>query len=199
MLYTYIVCLWIDMLLCMLFCRRFFSGNLLLRVFYTVRGGIREFSDLHCCNCLGERRWEGRPRSYFRKPIATWYRAVNIHCFYTSAFLLRVSICLQWMAKSSNVSASSFAWSSVNQLPKLLNCFVRLLRTFFKQESGFWIAFTFQGRSSVSWRWRTFRATKHQQNDIKCWKNSRTHPPSSNNPWALRHRWNQLMEFARRS
>jgi histone-lysine N-methyltransferase SETMAR len=31
-------------------------------------------------------------------------------------------------------------------------------------------AFTFQGRWSVSWIWRTFRATKHQQNDRKCWK-----------------------------
>jgi hypothetical protein len=25
------------------------------------------------------------------------------------------------------------------------------------------MTFTFQGRSSVSWRWRTFSATKHQQ------------------------------------
>jgi hypothetical protein len=41
-------------------------------------------------------------------------------------------------------------------------------RTFFKPESCFWMAFTFQGQSSVSWRWRTFRATKHQQNGRKC-------------------------------
>jgi hypothetical protein len=32
------------------------------------------------------------------------------------------------------------------------------------------MVFTFQGRSSVSWRGQTFRATKHLQNDIKCWK-----------------------------
>jgi hypothetical protein len=32
------------------------------------------------------------------------------------------------------------------------------------------MAFTFQGQSSVSWRWRTFRVTKHQQNKRKCWK-----------------------------
>jgi hypothetical protein len=25
----------------------------------------------YCCNCLGERRWEGRQRSHFRKPIAS--------------------------------------------------------------------------------------------------------------------------------
>jgi hypothetical protein len=52
----------------------------------------------------------------------------------------------------------------------------------------------FQGWLSVSWRWRMFRATKHQQNDRKCWKNLRTHPwrPSPNNPWVRRHRWDQL-------
>jgi hypothetical protein len=38
------------------------------------------------------------------------------------------------------------------------------------------MTFMFQGRSSVSWKWRMFRANKHQQNDRKCWKNSRTHP-----------------------
>jgi hypothetical protein len=56
------------------------------------------------------------------------------------------------------------------------------------------IAFTFQGWSSVSLRWRTFRATKHMQNHRKRWKNSRTHPrrPSPSNPWVHRHRWEQL-------
>jgi hypothetical protein len=75
-----------------------------------------------------------------------------------------------------------------------VKCFMRLWRILFKPDSGFPMAFTFQGRSSVSWRWRTFRATEHQQNDRECWKNSRTHPrrPSPNNPWARRHRWDQL-------
>jgi hypothetical protein len=61
-------------------------------------------------------------------------------------------------------------------------------------DSSFWMAFTFQGRSSVSWRWWMFRVTNHQQNNRKCWKLSRTHsqrlPP--NNPWARRHYWDQL-------
>jgi hypothetical protein len=43
-------------------------------------------------------------------------------------------------------------------------------RAFFKPDSGFWMAFTFEGRSSVSCRWRNFRATTHQQNDRKCSK-----------------------------
>jgi hypothetical protein len=55
------------------------------------------------------------------------------------------------------------------------------------------MAFTFQGWSSVSWRW-TFRVTEHEPDDKKCLKNLRTHPqrPSPNNPWACRHRWDQL-------
>jgi hypothetical protein len=36
-----------------------------------VWGAIGKFPDSYCCNCLGERRWEGRPRSHFRKPIAS--------------------------------------------------------------------------------------------------------------------------------
>jgi hypothetical protein len=35
------------------------------------------------------------------------------------------------------------------------------------------MTFTFQGRSSVSWKWRTFRANKHQQKNRKSWTNSR--------------------------
>jgi hypothetical protein len=67
-------------------------------------------------------------------------------------------------------------------------------RTFFKLDSGFWMAFTFQGQSSVSWRWWMFRVTKHQQNHRKCWNNSRTRPqrPSLHNPWARRQCWDHL-------
>jgi hypothetical protein len=43
-------------------------------------------------------------------------------------------------------------------------------------------------------RWQTFRMTKHQQNDRKCWRNSGIHPqrPSPNSPCACRHHWDQL-------
>jgi hypothetical protein len=43
------------------------------------------------------------------------------------------------------------------------------------------MAFTLQGGWNVSWSWRTFRATKHKQNDRNCWQNPVTHPrrPSS--------------------
>jgi hypothetical protein len=32
---------------------------------------IGKFPNCCCCNCLGERRWEGKPRSHFHKPIAS--------------------------------------------------------------------------------------------------------------------------------
>jgi hypothetical protein len=54
---------------------------------FLIWGYIRKFSD--CCNCLGEERLKGRPRSHFCKPIAsyvTWQCAVYMHCFCTSAF-----------------------------------------------------------------------------------------------------------------
>jgi hypothetical protein len=57
------------------------------------------------------------------------------------------------------------------------------------------MAFTFQGQSSVSWRWQMIRVTKHHQNDRKCWKFlRRTHQqrPSPNNPWARRQCWDQV-------
>jgi hypothetical protein len=62
-------------------------------------------------------------------------------------------------------------------------------RTFFKPDSGFWMAFTFQGWLSVRWRWWTFRAIKYQQNGRKHGKNSRTYPRGSltNNPRTRRH------------
>jgi hypothetical protein len=43
-------------------------------------------------------------------------------------FQVRVSFCLRWMAKSSNVSTRSFAWSLVNPLLTPLKRFERLLQ-----------------------------------------------------------------------
>jgi hypothetical protein len=43
---------------------------------------------------------------------ATWTSII----FKQMLFRLPVSFCLRWMAKSSNVSASSFAWSSINPI-----------------------------------------------------------------------------------
>jgi hypothetical protein len=56
--------------------------------------------------------------------------------------------------------------------------FVRLLEKFLKPDSGFWMAFTFHGRLSVSWKWQIFRVIKRQKNDRKCRKNSRNNVPS---------------------
>jgi hypothetical protein len=105
---------------------------------------IRKFPHSYCCNCLHERKWEGRPRSHFCKPIAIclprdtalWTRTV----FTRVLSQFRVSFCLWWLAKSSNMSESSFARSSVNLLLEALKCFMRLL-----VNSSFRMTFTFQG------------------------------------------------------
>jgi hypothetical protein len=52
---------------------------------------------------------------------------------------------------------------------------LEMLREAFEEHSlsrtaVFWMAFAFQSRSNVSWRWRMFRVTKHQLNDRKCSK-----------------------------
>jgi hypothetical protein len=101
--------------------------------------GIGKCPDCYYCNCLvkDEKGGQGHTSESLLHQSAMWHRAVNTHCFYTSVFRLRVSLCLRWMAKLSNVSALGFAWRSVNPLPKPLECFVRLLEKFFKPDSGF--------------------------------------------------------------
>jgi hypothetical protein len=91
-------------------------------------GDIGKFLDCYCCNCLSE-RWDGRPRSHFRKPIAISLPRDTVmwtHIVF-KWLLFPLSFCPQWMAKSSNVSASHFAWSLLNPLPTPFKCFMRLL------------------------------------------------------------------------
>jgi hypothetical protein len=71
---------------------------------------IGKFPDCYCCNCLGEIRWEAKvilPQAYcitLPRDIALWTSIV----FTRVLIRLRVSFCLRWIAKSSNVSAFSF-------------------------------------------------------------------------------------------
>jgi hypothetical protein len=92
-------------------------------------------------------------------------------------------VCIKFCVKLSE---------SATQTPEMLQR--GFWRTFFKLGSDFWMEFMFQGWSSVSWRWRTFRATKHQLNNRKCWQNSRNDPqrPLLNNPRVCRHCWEQV-------
>jgi hypothetical protein len=61
-----------------------------------VRAAIGKFLDCYCCNCLGERRWEGRPRSHFHKPIASVCHVISCYehilflpeCFFDFVFRL---------------------------------------------------------------------------------------------------------------
>jgi hypothetical protein len=58
---------------------------------------------------------------------ATSHPDVNTHCFYMSARLTSCFVLSAMDGKIEHVSASGFAWSSVNPLPKSLKCFMRLL------------------------------------------------------------------------
>jgi hypothetical protein len=82
---------------------------------------------------------------------------------------LRVLFCLQWMAKLSNMSASSFAWSSVNKLPEPLKCFIRLLENILYVGQRFLNGIHVSRPVECQLKMRTFRVTEHQQNDRKCW------------------------------
>jgi hypothetical protein len=138
---------------------------------------IGKFPGSHCCSCLGERRWEGRPRSHFHKPIlhrsphdtALWTRvAFSTLCFILSAIdgRLEQRVCMKFCVKVGKSTTGT----------------LEMLREAFGGHSC-------QGQSNVSCGWWTFRATKRQQNDRKCWEHP-WRPPS--NPWACRHHWDQL-------
>jgi hypothetical protein len=94
---------------------------------------VWKFLDYSCCNPLGERRWAGRPRSLFRKRISSVCHMtlrsehtctlLSHECFFEFVFRF---VRQGWQMRA-NLSALSFAWCSVNSLPKPLKCFVRLL------------------------------------------------------------------------
>jgi hypothetical protein len=162
------------------------SGNK-VGLFTRVRSGIRKFPESYCCNCLGEWKWEQNQRSHFRKhQSVTWHRAVKMRCFYTSAFS---TSCFVLSAMDGKIK---FCVKLIKSTTETLEMFCEAFgEHFFRSDSGFWMVFTFQGQSSVSLRWRRFRATKHQQNDRKCWKISRNHPwrRSSNATVSLLVEW----------
>jgi hypothetical protein len=149
------------------------------------------FPDCYCCNYLHDKRWEGRPRSCFLKPIASVchltprseHALFLYKCFFSFMFGF---VCFGWQNQA--VCLCQVASKPLEMHHEAFR------ERFFKADSGFWMALMFQGWSSVSWRWRTFRATKHQQSNKTCWKNVRTHlrRPSPNNLWANRHCWDQL-------
>jgi hypothetical protein len=91
------------------------------------------------------------------------------------------------------MSASSFARSSQIHYQNPCDSLAGFWRTFFKLGSCILVPFTFPDWSSFSWRWRTFRATKHRQKERK-WRNLIAHPwrLSMNDPWAHGRHWNQF-------
>jgi hypothetical protein len=153
---------------------------------------IRKFPDWYCCNCLSKR---------IRKPIASvchislhcehtlflnWWFFIFVFCFVCDGCKIEQCVRIKFCVKLGKPTTETLEMLYEN-----------FWRTFFKLDSGFWMKFMFQSWSIVSWKWQTFRVTKHQQNNRRCGKNSTTHPrgPSSNNPWAHRHSLDQLWCF----
>jgi hypothetical protein len=76
----------------------------------------------------GEKGGQGHTQTYcISLPHNTMLRT---HIFMLILLQLLVLFYLRWKAKSSNVSATSFAWKSINLLLKLLKCFMKLLDNF---------------------------------------------------------------------
>jgi hypothetical protein len=116
-------------------------------------------------------------------------------------FWLRVSFYLQWVAKSSNVSASSFFVKLCRSANETLEMFLEASGEHsLSQKSVFeWQSCFKAGRVSVEDE-RSRRPSTSKT--INILKSSRPHPrrPSPpNNPWARRHRWLSVTEFARRT
>jgi hypothetical protein len=106
---------------------KWYNGESLLFAshYFMILRVIRKFLDCYCCNCLDERRWEGRPRSHFRKTFASVCH-VTLLCEY-ALFLLRVSFYSAMDSKIKQCVCKNFLGeSSVNLLRKPLKCFMKL-------------------------------------------------------------------------
>jgi hypothetical protein len=105
------------------------------------------------------------------------------------------------MAKLSNTSESSFAWSSVNPLLKPLKCFVRLLENVLYDGRQFLIGIHVSRLVECQMKMMNVQgdqAPARRQKKLKILENSSTmtaakQSMSSQTPFAL------VMEFARRS
>jgi hypothetical protein len=106
----------------------------------TVWGAIRKFPDCYSCNCLCEGRWEGRPSSHFHKPVIASVCHVTPRCehplFLHGACLILCFVLSAMDGKISNMSATGFAWSSVNSLPQPLEMLLGFMVMIQKQSSN---------------------------------------------------------------
>jgi hypothetical protein len=141
-------------------------------------------------------RWDqGHTSASLLHQSAMWHRAVNLHCFYTSAFL---TSCFLLSAMDGKIEQHVCIKFCMNLGKSATETLVMLREAFGGHRTAVFECHScFKAVSSVSWRWWMFRVTKHQQNDRKCFKNLKTSPqrPSPNNPWARRHLWDQLWSF----
>jgi hypothetical protein len=112
--------------------------------------------------------------------------------FISALFWLSVSFCLWWMTKLRNLPATSLVWSSANPIPNPWNVSCGYWRTFFKPDSGIWMAFMFQDLSSVGWRWHSgWPSTRKMTENIDNIQEL-VHYGRHQIMHESRHHWNQL-------
>jgi hypothetical protein len=104
------------------------------------------------CNFFGKWRWEEGPRSRFHKPIAI--ASVCQLCFVLSSMDRKIEqhFCIQSYMKRGKSATETLEILHKDFGEHSLSCTM-----------VFWMVLLFQGQSSVSWRWQTFRATKHRE------------------------------------
>jgi hypothetical protein len=154
-----------------------------------LRCGIGKFRYCYCCNCLGKRRWEGRPRSHFRKPIVSvchvtprCEHALLLHEWF-SDLLLR---CDRWLNRATCLH-QVLSEAQYIRYRNPWNASWGSWKTFLKPDSGFWVAFTLKaGRVSAEGDERSGRPSTSKTTETHPWR------PSPNNPWARRRHWDQL-------
>jgi hypothetical protein len=112
-----------------------------------------------------ERRGQGHTSASLLHQSATWHSAVNMHCFYMSAFLTLSFIMSAMDGKFEQHVCIKFC---VRLGKSTTETHEMLCEAFGEHSLSQTAVFEWHSQFKASWRWRMFRATKHQQNDRKC-------------------------------
>jgi hypothetical protein len=158
---------------------------------------VGKFPDCYCCNCLGERRWEGRPLSHFQEPIASVCH-VTPHCehalFYMSALSILHSVLSAMNGKIKHRVCIIFCL----KLEKFPTRTIEMLHKAFGERSLSWIVvfdwhscFKADQVSVEDDECSRWPSTSRMTENVEKFKNSSTNT-SPNNAWARRHYSDQL-------
>jgi hypothetical protein len=126
---------------------------------HILRGSIEMLLDCYCFNSHSikyENGGHGHISAYIFHQSAKLQVAVIAYCSHKNSLSFHVSFFLRRTANRAQCRHHS--------LPQI----------------GFWMSFTLQDPLRFCWGWWNFRATKHKQNYIQCWKFLEALPPNIN-------------------